>query len=373
MSAEEQSKAVGAEVEEARNETEVAAESSAAAVEATEQSSAAVESGAASGEQHMDASHTGEGEGDLKPEELRTLYVYGLPSNVCEREMFNFFRFFDGFEDATVRLNRSTAAFILFATHEQAKVALEKVSGIIFDRDIGAPMRVEFARSNTKPRDPSKRPRGDRRAMDALPATIDKRPRRDDFKDVGSLMRDVLLSGMAGADRQPAARAFAEAAMTAAARYDPYARAQQVNNPPAPCSTLFVANIPIGTRKEELYEIFSRLSGFKNMSFREGKPVSFVDFDDVSMSTQAMNTLQGFRMHPEDPAGLRVEFAKSKMSSRTVREENPAAQIVQQQQQQQYAQYAQAYAQQQAQAQVQHVGQAQNPAAAAYSGYYTGY
>lgn len=71
----------------------------------------------------------------------------------------------------------------------------------------------------------------------------------------------------------------------------------------APCSTLFVANIPHGTIKADLVEIFSRsvgnterqaglaqirrscrLNGFRSISYKDGKPVCFVDFEVYQQS-----------------------------------------------------------------------------------------
>lgn len=45
-----------------------------------------------------------------------------------------------------------------------------------------------------------------------------------------------------------------------------------------------------------------------------GKPVAFVEFNDVKAASRAMSTLQGTFLLSSDRGAIRIEYAKTKMS-----------------------------------------------------------
>eukprot|EP01136_Pigoraptor_vietnamica_P041199 Opistho-1_new@13901 len=94
------------------------------------------------------------------------------------------------------------------------------------------------------------------------------------------------------------------------------------NPPPAapggnpPCSTLFVANIPPQVAEQELRDLFVGFGGFRRLRLNSkgATPVCFVEFQEIHQAVQAMGALQGFQFSPNDRGGLRIEYARSKMS-----------------------------------------------------------
>lgn len=102
-----------------------------------------------------------------KKEELRTLFVSGLPLDVKQREFNLLFHEFQGYEGAIIkppsRLTKTQqgmiqqpqgpVAFLTFSTRKDAELAKEKFQGFQLDPD--APhisLKLEFAKANTKSR-----------------------------------------------------------------------------------------------------------------------------------------------------------------------------------------------------------------------------
>lgn len=91
---------------------------------------------------------------DIKQNQVRTLFVSGLPMDVRERELYLLFQGFQGFHCATLRhvgaLLTRPVAFVTFETRKDAIFALKKMNGIAFDLQSNAVLKIEFAKSNTK-------------------------------------------------------------------------------------------------------------------------------------------------------------------------------------------------------------------------------
>eukprot|EP00127_Corallochytrium_limacisporum_P004933 Clim_evm7s195 gene=Clim_evmTU7s195 len=86
-------------------------------------------------------------------EEVRTLFVSGLPINVRERELYLLFRTFHGFEGATLRTtNKTPVAFAAFSSRNKAEYAMKSLQGVRFDPELHQTLRLDFAKSNTKTR-----------------------------------------------------------------------------------------------------------------------------------------------------------------------------------------------------------------------------
>ncbi|KAK3371940.1 hypothetical protein B0H63DRAFT_283424 [Podospora didyma] len=98
------------------------------------------------------------------------------------------------------------------------------------------------------------------------------------------------------------------------------------NFPPAnpadqnpPCNTLYVGNLPIDTSEEELKAMFSRQRGYKRLCFRTkpNGPMCFVEFEDVSFATKALNDLYGQPLHNSIKGGIRLSFSKNPLGVRS--------------------------------------------------------
>ncbi|KAK3363294.1 hypothetical protein B0T25DRAFT_443047 [Lasiosphaeria hispida] len=98
------------------------------------------------------------------------------------------------------------------------------------------------------------------------------------------------------------------------------------NFPPAnpadqnpPCNTLYVGNLPIDTSEEELKAMFSKQRGYKRLCFRtkQNGPMCFVEFEDISFATKALNDLYGQPLHNSVKGGIRLSFSKNPLGVRS--------------------------------------------------------
>merc|ERR1711936_1543415 len=90
-------------------------------------------------------------------EEVRTLFVSGLPMDTKPRELYLLFRAYEGYEGSLLKVtskNGKTASPVGFVTFnsragaDAAKQGLQQ--GVRFDPDLPQTIRLEFAKSNTK-------------------------------------------------------------------------------------------------------------------------------------------------------------------------------------------------------------------------------
>lgn len=102
--------------------------------------------------QSMDSVNTNNGE-----EEVRTLFVSGLPMDAKPRELYLLFRAYEGYEGSLLKVtskNGKTASpvgFVTFNTRAGAEAAKQDLQqGVRFDPDMPQTIRLEFAKSNTK-------------------------------------------------------------------------------------------------------------------------------------------------------------------------------------------------------------------------------
>jgi len=97
--------------------------------------------------------------------------------------------------------------------------------------------------------------------------------------------------------------------------YPPVNPADQ--NPP--CNTLYVGNLPIDTSEDELKAMFSKQRGYKRLCFRtkQNGPMCFVEFEDISFATKALNELYGAQLHNSVKGGIRLSFSKNPLGVRT--------------------------------------------------------
>ncbi|RMZ88946.1 hypothetical protein DV736_g3823, partial [Chaetothyriales sp. CBS 134916] len=96
--------------------------------------------------------------------------------------------------------------------------------------------------------------------------------------------------------------------------YPPVNPADQ--NPP--CNTLYVGNLPIDTSEDELKVLFSKQRGYKRLCFRtkQNGPMCFVEFEDISFATKALNELYGVQLHNSVKGGIRLSFSKNPLGVR---------------------------------------------------------
>ncbi|CAF1524425.1 unnamed protein product [Adineta steineri] len=96
----------------------------------------------------------------LPDDEVRTLFVSGLPMDAKPRELYLLFRGFKGYEGSLLKVtnkngkNLSPVGFVTFTNRVDAETAKQELTGARFDPDLPATLRLEFAKSNTKVQKP---------------------------------------------------------------------------------------------------------------------------------------------------------------------------------------------------------------------------
>ncbi|KAJ8247761.1 hypothetical protein GJAV_G00250020 [Gymnothorax javanicus] len=84
-------------------------------------------------------------------EEVRTLFVSGLPLDIKPRELYLLFRPFKGYEGSLIKLtSKQPVGFVSFDSRSEAEVAKNALNGVRFDPEIPQTLRLEFAKANTK-------------------------------------------------------------------------------------------------------------------------------------------------------------------------------------------------------------------------------
>ncbi|KAL9327641.1 hypothetical protein ACSQ67_002644 [Phaseolus vulgaris] len=317
--------------------------------------------------------------------EVRTLFVAGLPEDVKPREIYNLFREFPGYESSHLRSPTNSSqpfAFAVFASQQSAIMAMHAVNGMVFDLEKGSTLFIDLAKSNSR----SKRSR-----IDDDRAGADKKARSVTSSwatpDSGQLAIDhtkdtftyeltlhmfctlrhyqvlaaftclewvillttrtrlvihlhkghlhylitvyyviqtlyflqshliicvfVFCNSLGNADGSAMSDGLYMNMKKSSTPYIPQ------NS--TPCATLFVANLGPSCNEQELMQVFSRYHGFLKLKMQStyGAPVAFVDFQDATSSTEALNSLQGSILHSSQTGeGMRLEYAKSRMGMR---------------------------------------------------------
>lgn len=246
-------------------------------------------------------------------DEVRTLFIAGLPADAKPREVYNLFRDFPGYVSSHLRTGKSSQAyaFAVFADQQSALAALSATNGMVFDLEKNCSLHVDLAKSNSR----SKRLRSD----DTSPYSPEKRNRKPrGFPDSGA-GSNIYISGMGSTSHSlsgyPSAQSYTSLESSTSLSKDPSTFAPQ-NNPP--CPTLFVANLAPACSEQELIDVFSSCAGFVKLKMQNklGAPVAFVDFKDAISSTEAINRLQGVILYSSSGEGMRLEYAKSRMGLR---------------------------------------------------------
>lgn len=97
-------------------------------------------------------------------------------------------------------------------------------------------------------------------------------------------------------------------------QYPPVNPADQ--NPP--CNTLYVGNLPVDTSEDELKTLFMKQRGYRRLCFRtkQNGPMCFVEFEDITFATKALNELYGHPLHNSVKGGIRLSYSKNPLGVR---------------------------------------------------------
>ncbi|XP_050578827.1 protein couch potato-like isoform X5 [Bombus affinis] len=268
-------------------------------------------------------------------DEVRTLFVSGLPMDAKPRELYLLFRAYE------------PVGFVTFHTRAGAEAAKQDLQGVRFDPDMPQTIRLEFAKSNTKVSKPKQPAAAAATSHPALMHPLTGHLGSPFFPGGPELWHHPLAYSTAGElpgtlqhatlvhpalhPQVPAPMSLPHpTTLTSIHASLPHflpspALASPVGSPSsqpniavsnAPCSTLFVANLGQFVSEHELKDIFSSFPGFSRlrMHTKGGSPVAFVEYQDVRYAAQAMATLQGSFLLSSDRGAIRIEYAKSKMA-----------------------------------------------------------
>eukprot|EP01126_Amoeba_proteus_P000665 TRINITY_DN10187_c0_g2_i12.p1 TRINITY_DN10187_c0_g2~~TRINITY_DN10187_c0_g2_i12.p1 ORF type:complete len:249 (-),score=37.37 TRINITY_DN10187_c0_g2_i12:148-894(-) len=247
--------------------------------------------------------------GEVSPpngDDIRTLFLSGLPEDVKEREIHNLFRLVPGYEGCKLNLStgKHPVAFASFLDRAAARNGQNLFQGIRFDPSLQAPLRVEFAKSNSKIK----------RLLDEPCSDQDSKRRRPETWRTTEMPPGVYYPEPTD---YPPGFPYTPTFLPEPLRQATFP-AQPV--PPLrtlrkPCSTLYVAGIDPSTNEGDLIQIFSGSQGFKKLKLtvKEGSAFAFIEFEDVDASTVALNTYNGMTLANST---FRIEFAKSQMGTR---------------------------------------------------------
>ncbi|XP_028399533.1 protein couch potato-like [Dendronephthya gigantea] len=277
----------------------------------------------------------------VEPDEVRTLFVSGLPANVRSREIYLLFRAYKGYEGFQLKLTDklgkpSPVAFVTFLEREDAEECKSDLQGVRFDPEVSQALRIEFAKTNTKVskmayRNGAVKMASPTEALTPLDLTglsffaasepVSWHPARISYADSPTsplpspIHSPVINHFQHTLQHHPLYQPVNMQSSTFSLRPP----AMVTNDNPV-CSTLFVANLGQSCTETELHNFFARTLGFKRIKMlnKGNAPCCFVEYQDVYHASVAMNMLQGHAMPSSEGVrgGIRIEYARSRMGER---------------------------------------------------------
>ncbi|OVA11254.1 RNA recognition motif domain [Macleaya cordata] len=244
-------------------------------------------------------------------DDVRTLFIAGLPEDVKTREIYNLFREFPGYQSSKLRSasqNSQAFGFAVFADRQSAVAALQALNGMVFDLEKQSTLYIDLAKSNSR----TKRSRTD----DGRLGFADKKVRGSASFSRGppdsGVGSNIHMPGMGNSAYNITAYPTTQRSFALLMHNFFTITSLRHHGPPNsnPCPTLFVANLGPTCTEQELNQVFSRCPGFLKLKMqnKNGAPVAFVDFQDVASSTAALNNLQDTVLYSSTGEGMRLEY-----------------------------------------------------------------
>lgn len=241
-------------------------------------------------------------------EPIRTLYVGHCPSSLSERELYQVFNRFVGYESSYLyHMNGKVSAFVTFSSPEFAAYAVafcKQHGGFPLDPFLILVLDVQLANQNSNRK---------RRADQYYPAEVgyaysSARPASSDSYGYGSGSSYYGGYGAAATAPPSGYENYTQVADLASAGYSSGKSSSRM----PPSATLFISYITDETTVEDLRAVFGQMVGFRaaRKTTMRGAPCAFIEFDNDRNSTMAMNIMQGQCLRPTDRGGLRIEYAK---------------------------------------------------------------
>lgn len=263
----------------------------------------------------------------LPVDEVRTIFISGLPEDVKERELLNLLRWLPGYEASQVNFKgEHPMGFALFSTPQLAVAAKDALQDMIFDSESNSVLHIEMAKKNlfvkrgivadSNAYDQSKRMRtGGDYTHTAYSSPSPFHPPPAPVWGPHGYMAPAPppYDAYAGYPVAPVPMP-APAPVAAPSSYVPVQNTK--DNPP--CNTLFIGNLGENINEEELRGLFSAQPGFKQMKVlrQERHTVCFIEFEDVNSATNVHLSLQGAVIPSSGSVGMRIQYSKNPFGRR---------------------------------------------------------
>lgn len=258
-------------------------------------------------------------------DEVRTIFITGLPEDVKEREIQNLLRWLPGYEASQVNYKgEKPMSFALFATAQQAIAAKDALQSMVFDTESKAVLHTEMAKKNlfvkrgivgdSNAYDQSKRLRTGDYTQAGYSSPVPFHPPPPPVWGPHGYMApppppyDPYGYPVAPVPMPPSAP------VPAPSSYVPVLNTK--DNPP--CNTLFIGNLGESINEEELRGLFSSQPGFKQMKIlrQERHTVCFIEFEDVNSATAVHHNFQGAVIPSSGSIGMRIQYSKNPFGKR---------------------------------------------------------
>ncbi|KAL0857135.1 hypothetical protein Bca101_062289 [Brassica carinata] len=255
-------------------------------------------------------------------DELRTIFIAGLPDDVKERELLNLLRWLPGYEASQVNFKgEKPMGFALFSTSQFALAARDALQHLVFDAESKSVLHAEMAKKNlfvkrgivgdSNAYDQSKRLRTG--GGDCTHSVYSPSPFHPPPPPVWGPPHGHGYLSPAAPPYDPYAGYHAppvpmppSAPIAAPSSYVPV---QNIKDNP-PCNTLFIGNLGENINEEELRSLLSAQPGFKQMKIlrQERHTVCFIEFEDVNSATNVHHNLQGAVIPSSGSVGMRIQY-----------------------------------------------------------------
>lgn len=260
-------------------------------------------------------------------DELRTIFISGLPLDVKERELQNSLRWLPGYEASQVNFKGELPmGFALFTTPQHAIAAKDALQGMVFDAESKSVLHTEMAKKNLFVK----------RGIVADSNSYDQSKRMR----TGGDYTHTAYSTSPFHPTPPAVWAPHGYMAPPPPPYNPYAGyVSPVPMPPPPpvpapapssylpvqntkdnppCNTLFIGNLGENINEDELKGLFSVQPGYKQMKVlrQERHTVCFIEFEDVNCATNVHHSLQGAVIPSSGSVGMRIQYSKNPFGRR---------------------------------------------------------
>ncbi|KAF8082270.1 hypothetical protein N665_0839s0010 [Sinapis alba] len=260
-------------------------------------------------------------------DELRTIFIAGLPDDVKERELLNLLRWLPGYEASQVNFKgEKPMGFALFSTAQFALAARDALQHLVFDAESKSVLHAEMAKKNlfvkrgivgdSNAYDQSKRLRtgGDCTHSVYSPSPFHPPPPPVWGPPHGYMSPAPPPYDPYAGYHAPPVPMPPSAPIAAPSSYVPV---QNIKDNP-PCNTLFIGNLGENINEEELRSLLSAQPGFKQMKIlrQERHTVCFIEFEDVNSATNVHHNLQGAVIPSSGSVGMRIQFSKNPYGKR---------------------------------------------------------